>query len=165
MNVYFSTHIVLLWCLLICSLMGIFHEYFDDPMYYRFGPHPDFKLLGFTVDTYSKYFMIIVYTFINTYIRNINSDILKPWVTHNLENTNNESIVKRQLHNQLFFYEITFVSKIFFWVDWFIYMNMLLSQIDMILIEGIIDIIVSFYITHQYLKMKVVDENNLNLIN
>ena len=53
------------------------------------------------------------------------------------------------------------VSKIYFWFDWFIYMNMLLSQIDMILLESSVDVILSLYITSTYLRVKKTDENNL----
>ena len=46
------------------------------------------------------------------------------------------------------------VSKIYFWFDWFIYMNMLLSQIDMILLESSVDVILSLYIMY-YLWFKI----------
>jgi hypothetical protein len=160
MDIRSTTRLLLVWITLICALMGGFHKYFDDPVYYRFGPHYDFKILGLVVDNYAKYSIIVVYTFINSYMRILNRDVLTPWITHNLENTAYDVVIKRRSQRQMFFYEINLVSKIYFWFDWFIYMNMLFSQIDMIILESGSDILISIYITRQYLKMKIPDDSS-----
>ena len=161
MNIYFNTRAVFIWMIIICILFLIFNSEFKDPMFYRFGPQPDFKILGLVINNYYRYSLIVIYTFINTYIRTINRDILSPWIIHNLQNTSNDAINKRKCYKYIFFYEINMVSKIYFWFDWFIYMNMLLSQIDMILLESSVDVILSLYITSTYLRVKKTHENNL----
>jgi len=48
---------------------------------------------------------------------------------------------------------------IYNWFDFFMYMNILLSQIDMLLVEVFSDLIVNYFLTKYYLSLKQV--NNL----
>ena len=51
----------------------------------------------------------------------------------------------------MFAYEVTYVSTIYNWVDWYIYMNLLLAQVDMLLTEILADLIMSGLVTYYYL--------------
>jgi hypothetical protein len=48
--------------------------------------------------------------------------------------------------------EITSIVTIYQWFDWFIYMNMLLAQIDMVLVEIVADLFMSIGTTVYYIK-------------
>jgi hypothetical protein len=58
----------------------------------------------------------------------------------------------------MFAYESAFIITIYTWFDWFLYYNILLSQIDILLIEIVIDIIMAGLVTNYYLN------NNLFVI-
>ena len=55
-----------------------------------------------------------------------------------------------------FAYEITYVIIVYNWVDWYIYMNILLAQVDMLLIEITCDMIMSGVIARYYLNHKII---------
>jgi len=59
---------------------------------------------------------------------------------------------EKSIEIRTFAYEITCVTTIYAWFDWFIYINILLSQIDMVIIEIIADLIVSMLTTTYYLR-------------
>ena len=79
-------------------------------------------------DTAGKYFLVLLYSMINTCIRSARVNILSPWVTLN------ESKPLGTL-NRFHAYEITLVANLYTWVDWWISVSMLLSQVDLIVIE------------------------------
>ncbi len=47
-----------------------------------------------------------------------------------------------------------FFNYIYTWFDWFIYINLLLAQIDMIIIEALSEIIITNIITYKYISDK-----------
>jgi hypothetical protein len=72
-------------------------------------------------------------------------DVYKRQVVHDV------TINKNHL-SKILIHEIVVVNTIYTWVDWFIYINLLLSQLDMVLVEISTDIIVTFFITQNYLS-------------
>lgn len=133
-----------------------------DKKFYRFGPHDDFIILGFKIDNNSKYSIIIIYSILNTILRTFQHEILSPWLVNNiqdLEREQNEYIRK-------YAYEVTTVNTIYQWVDWVLYMNLLLSQIDMVIIEIIMNIIATNITTLWYLnnnRKKHINNSNPNI--
>lgn len=47
---------------------------------------------------------------------------------------------------------VGYVTTIYSWFDWFLNYNILLSQIDLLLIEICIDMIMSYILTTYYIK-------------
>ena len=62
----------------------------------------------------------------------------------------------------MFAYEVTYVSTIYNWVDWYIYMNLLLAQVDMLLTEILADLIMSGLVTYYYLGTNPVKNKTRN---
>jgi hypothetical protein len=81
-------------------------------------------------------------------IRTACHDLLLPWLTHRIQD---RTAFKPHGIAPLA-YEITMVTAVYFWMDWFIYLNILLSQIDMLLAEIIADLMVSVLVTRYYLN-------------
>ena len=52
-------------------------------------------------------------------------------------------------------YELSFVYTIFNWFDFFMYMNILMSQIDMLFVEIFADLIITFILTTHYVNYKL----------
>ena len=119
--------------------------------FYQFGPSENLVILGLVVDNYTLYCGIIFYSFFNTVIRNINNQVVCAWITLVVHNT---TISKDDIP-QLYIYEITLMSSIYTYIDWFIYLNLVFSQIDIILIEFAGELFITFIVTRMYLETSV----------
>ena len=118
--------------------------------YYRFGPSNNLKILGISIDTYPKYTCVLSYCVINSIMRSITHNILTPWMTNVIQDvTKNKD---KNIH--MFAYEVTYVISIYSWVDWYLYLNFLLSQVDIFLVEICVDLIMAGILTRYYLNKK-----------
>lgn len=147
---YIVCKTISLWMFIItCTLLGISkYATEDQKQFYRFGPNSDLKILGIYIDNGGKYFGIVVYCFINSMFRTLHQSILHAWLINNVQDESKE----KPTSIKKFAYEVTCVSTIYMWFDWFIYMNILLSQIDMVIIEICADLLMSIATTTYYLK-------------
>jgi hypothetical protein len=116
------------------------------------GPNPDFYILGICINNYSKYGAIVSFCFINSGMRAINGNVLHSWIINEIQDVKNKNIINTNKA-----YSLSFVSIIYNWFDFFMYMNILLSQIDMLLVEIFSDLFVNYFITRHYLHLKHVD--------
>jgi hypothetical protein len=116
--------------------------------FYQFGPSDNLIILGLVVDNYTLYIGIILYSFLNTVIRNTNNQVVCAWITLVVHNI---TIPKDNIP-QLYIYEITLMSAIYTYIDWFIYLNLVFSQIDIILIELAGELFITFMVTRMYLE-------------
>jgi hypothetical protein len=77
------------WISVISILLTYFvTHYSNNASFYRFGPQADLIILGFSIDTPEKYAGIVIYAIINTVIRNLDQNIITPWITLNVQNVN-----------------------------------------------------------------------------
>lgn len=144
------SRIVIIWIAIIAITISSLYNNMNEigVNYYRFGPHDNFLVIGIQINTPGKYFTVLLYCFINSLIRNTIHNILSPWLINNVQDIN---IVKsRQIRG--FAYEVTNVVTIYTWVDWYIYMNLLLAQVDLFLTEMFADVLMSALTTYYYLN-------------
>jgi len=170
------------WISVISILLTYFvTHYSNNASFYRFGPQADLVILGFSIDTPEKYAGIVIYAIINTVIRNLDQNIITPWITLNVQNVN-APLVPITHHTRRvpnvpnvqdieigivdisnceddhkyipLQYEISITNTIYSWFDWLIYIHMLLAQIDMFLIEVFTDILAICIVTRWYIKNK-----------
>ena len=147
------SRIIMVWMFIISILLisYILTIYSDDNKFYRFGPQPDLIILGFTIDTPEKYSLIVLYAIINTIIRNLDHNILFPWITLNVQNMNAQNTEINKISHK---FEISITNTVYSWFDWLIYIHMLLAQIDMFLLELTTDVIAIYFVTRWYIKNK-----------
>lgn len=119
-----------------------------DKKFYRLGPHDDFILMGFTINTGLKYFVVVMYSMFNTVVRTIQHEVLSPWLVNNVQDLERE----QSLSVRKYAYEVTTVNTLYQWVDWLLYMNILLSQIDMVLVEVAMNLVATNITTYMYIK-------------
>jgi hypothetical protein len=131
---------------IVCVGMGIGYNFFTAP--YRIGPNPSFIIFGVTIDTAQKYMMLCIYVIINIIIRNMNFNIISPWLIQNVQNTNVLHVPVAHA------YQIAVCFTLYGWIDSIIYINVILSQFDIILLEIVTDVIINMYITQMYLVNK-----------
>lgn len=172
------------WISVISILLTYFvTHYSNNASFYRFGPQADLVILGFSIDTPEKYAGIVIYAIINTVIRNLDQNIITPWITLNVQNVNAplvpiaahaariamDSDIEIGIAGVAYIrdceddhkyipiqYEISITNTIYSWFDWLIYIHMLLAQIDMFLIEVFTDILAICIVTRWYIKNKTV---------
>jgi hypothetical protein len=163
MKTLIVTRITTGWMTIITILMTIISiKSTNNTSFYRFGPQPDLIILGFTIDTPGKYALVVLYALINTAIRSMNHNIVTPWITLNVQNTNqsgtrNSNSNSNSNSNHREQYEICIFNTMYTWFDWLIYIHMLLAQADMVLIEMTTDVIATCIVTRWYIKSKQVN--------
>lgn len=147
---------IVILTILLSYIFANTEQFVGDTSFYRFGPNPELIILGITIDTPEKYGLIVLYAVINTVIRNLDHSIIAPWITLNVQNINaqpTEDTEKKDTNKQ---FEISIINTIYSWFDWLIYINMLLAQVDMFLLETITDVIAIYFVTRWYIKNRAI---------
>ena len=127
--------------------------------FYIFGPNNNLIIFGVHINSYTKYSIVIVYCFINSLIRSSYNDVLRSWLTNSIQDIK----IQKKPEITFFAYEVTYVTTIYNWFDWYIYMNILLAQVDMLIVEITSDLIMSGLITRYYLNYEMQDEKSKEL--
>jgi hypothetical protein len=76
---------------------------------------------------------------------------LIPWVTNSIQDITKP----KPINIHIFAYESAFIITIYTWFDWFLYYNILISQIDLLIIEISMDVIMAGIITNYYINYKI----------
>jgi hypothetical protein len=138
--------LILLWMFVTVFCLSGIH---DKDQIFRIGPNKDLLILHVHIDTYTKYTILVSFCFFNSIARALNHNIIQSWITNTIQDKqNNEHITYNKA------YEVTIISTIYIWFDFFMYMNILLSQIDMLLVEILADLLISCSLTRYYLYKK-----------
>jgi len=112
------------------------------------GPNPELVILQIPINTPAKYIGVITICFSNSIFRSLKNNILQSWIINHLQDEQSTEYI------DWFSYEISCVNTIYAWFDWFLYMHILLSQIDLFLVEVSADIMMTLLITNYYLGKK-----------
>ncbi len=161
------SYLFIIWILIIITILTLLltHEKDQSKLkFYKFGPSDGLIIMGIIINTPFKYFLIVLLSFINSSVRAISHNYINPWIINNIQD---EKTNKSKL-NKTVVYQISIINTIYTWIDWLLYMNILLAQIDMLLYEIISDIIVGCLFNRYYMKTKTIklnnDENDDNLL-
>lgn len=159
LELYFS-RIILVW--MFATTSALFYVIQDDNAKFNIGPNPNFFILNVCIDTPAKYITIVSFCFINSAFRTSNHTILQSWITNTVQNKQC-ALTLVPSHS----YEISFISTIYNWFDFFMYMNILMAQFDMLLVEIVSDLLITFFVTRYYLsenkknRIKIFDQEPL----
>ena len=138
--------LIAIWMCAIIGLLGIIAS--DNPIFH-IGPNETLQIFNIAINTNSRYIAVVSFCFVNSGIRTLNHNILQPWIINVIQDKTNMTPIS---YNQS--YELSFVYTIYNWFDFFMYMNILITQIDMLVIEIVIDLIMTYISTSYYLKVK-----------
>ena len=150
------SRVVMLWVMMIFFTIGLLYNKMNEEalLFYNFGPSDNLLVFGLNIDTYPKYTVIVFYCFLNSLVRTSSKDILQAYLTNSVQDVTKE----KSKNIQCFAYEVTYVLSIYGWIDWYIYMNLLLVQVDMLIIEITSDLLMSLLTTRYYLRHKLKDK-------
>ena len=140
--------ILLAWITLLMTFIAIM-SYNDTNVQPNIGPSDSLIIFGTPINTNKKYAGVVVLCIFNSAIRTMNSNIIHAWVINNVQDTKIYFKV-----NTYHAYEITGIHAVYSFVDWYFYMNIILSQVDLFLIEMSVDFIMAILTTRYYLKIK-----------
>jgi len=159
------SNVIIFWISGISLLLGysiytIVNPNSEQYKIYHIGPNPNLYILGFCVDNYYKYTSIVAFCFINSIIRTLNQQILQSWISNQVQDVS--KIITVSYNDAL---KIQMVTTIYTWFDYFMYINILLTQVDMFMIELVANIIKNIFVTNYYFnynKNKFTNNNKYN---
>jgi hypothetical protein len=131
----------------------------EKSKFFQAGPNPDFYIIGIHINTFPKYSAITAFCLINSIVRTFNNELLKPFIINKIQDKSKPLDIAA--YNT---YEITTVSCLYVWFDFFMYINVSLSQIDMFLIETIADLIITGVLTTYYIRVNRGELSTYNLV-
>jgi len=138
-----TSRIISIWMLTMISLLFLTTVKNTFPI----GPNPDLFILHIPIDTTSKYMAVVSFCFCNSVFRSLHHNILQSYIINAIQNIQEKIPVP-------YSYEISCVSTMYTWFDFFMYMHILMSQIDLFLVEVSADIIMTIMITKYYVDKK-----------
>ena len=143
------SRILLSWLFILTTLIALM-SYNDKNVKLTIGPSDSLIIFGATINTTKKYVAVVLLCIFNSAIRTMNSNIIHPWVINNVQDT--KIYFKVNVYHA---YEITAIHAVYGFVDWYFYMNIILSQIDLFMVEMVVDLIMAMLTTKYYLYIKM----------
>jgi hypothetical protein len=141
------------WLCIILAILGFaFHNHADtdddSTTFFSFGPNENLYVLNIPIHTWLRYGCVILYTVCSTLFRTLHSEVLSPWIVNSVQ-TSDAKAPYVQTHAL----SIITVSVIFTWLDWFMSLKILLSQLDFLLVEVAGNLVVTLYTTKHYTRL------------
>lgn len=141
-----------IWTILSAMMFGaIMLE--DGSHFLSFGPNPETVLFGSKLDSWTKWWVVAVYTFVSTAIAAFSSDAVVPWITNTIQDHKTRYIPYAPWMCITIIQVFTIYAVIMSVIGLFV----ALSQIDFMLIRLLADLIVNHVTTIWFLRGKVVD--------
>ena len=133
------------------SLVFAFHfgEQQKDNTFFCVGPSDSLSLLGVPNHTWVRYNAVVLYTLCSTCFRTLHSEVLSPWIVTRVQTTDAKS--EYTLTHARF---VVVISVVFTWLDWFMYLNILLTQLDFLLVEVVGNLAVTLYTTAHFVHVQ-----------
>lgn len=140
-----------LWLLLVVVMfyeIGILNGKFMTP-----GPSNDTIFMGAVINTWYKYSLVAIFTFVNTCVNDFMSDAISPWIINTITDHKSKYIPYPK-------WVCISISQM-----WSVYCNIMgifnvflaLTQIDFVVIRTIADLCMSMYTNLKFLRHKVHD--------
>ena len=148
--------LITVWIGIIVAITSVIASQDNTIAIFQIGPNEQLIIFGIVIDSLAKYTAVVAFCFLNSGIRTLNHNILQPYIINVIQDTSNTTAITYQKS-----YALSFVYTIYNWLDFFMYMNILMSQIDMLFVEIAADLIINFVLTTNYVKMKHVMKRNI----
>ena len=146
------TVFIALWSILCCVVfVGIMLA--DESPFLNFGPSTQTKLFGVLLDSWSKWWLVAIYTFVSTAIAAFASDSVVPWITNTIQDHKTKYIPYHKVTCLLIIQTFTFYGVTQSVIGLFV----ALTQVDFMLIRLFADVIVNHFTTFWFLQYKIVD--------
>ena len=145
---------LLLWTVLSSTVFCVIMIQ-DKSNFLSFGPNEHNKLLGVALDSWVKWWITAIYTFISTAIAAFAGDSLWPFITNTIQDHKTIFIP----YSKIMCLAIIQIFTIYGVIMSVIGMFVALTQVDFMLIRILADLLVNQYTTYWFLRGKRVDAN------
>jgi len=125
----------------------------DGSSFLSFGPNPETVLFGSKLDSWTKWWLVSIYTFISTAIAAFSSDAVVPWITNTIQDHKTRYIPYPPWMCILIIQVFTIYAVIMSVIGLFV----ALSQIDFMLIRLAADLFINHVTTLWFLRGKIVN--------
>lgn len=142
------TKYLFIWIVSVTGFIIYINRDSQNP-FFNLGPNSNLKIFYISIDNGYKYTLVACYTLVSTVIRTLQQEIVSPWIIQSIQNEKEKTESIRKIA-----YQVVIVDGIYKWFDWFMYMNILLTQIDMMLIEVVGNLVISYITTYYYVQPK-----------
>lgn len=142
------TKYLFIWIVSVTGFIIYLNRDSQNP-FFKIGPNSNLKIFYILIDNGYKYTLVVSYTLASTVIRTLQQEIISPWIIQSIQNETEKTESIRKIA-----YQVVIVDGIYKWFDWFMYMNILLTQIDMMLIEVVGNLVISYITTYYYVQPK-----------
>ena len=152
---------LLAWAAICSLIIALFVTFLPDSgttKFFSFGPREDLVILDMRINTPWRYSVVILYTIVSTLARTVLQEVVSPWIIQQVQNEK-----PKDAYTHRYAQEVAFGEVVYRWFDWFMYMHILLAQIDMMIVELVGNLIAVFYTTRMYLKENKEPERELLL--
>ena len=139
------SRVMLIWMYIVVGTLSLN----NDHKFMNIGPNDTLIIMNKPINTMSTYMGIVCISIINSSFRTINNNIISSWIINSVQDITNKDKL-----NKLYAYEISITHTIYTWVDFFLYMNIILNQVDFFVIQIITECISTIIITNYYVKQK-----------
>jgi len=143
---------LMLWTLISCSVF-CFIMIKDGSNFLTVGPNASNQLLGVKMDTWFKWWVTAIYTFVSTAIAAFSSDALCPFFTNVIEDHKTKYIPYSKFTCLMIVQCFTIYGVIMSVIGMFV----ALTQVDFMLIRIAADLVVNAHTTYYFLRNKEVD--------
>ena len=139
---------------IVTATMFIFSS---DSMYFRWGPHPDFVIISVMIDTYSKYYILLLLIAFLKITKVLIEEIGMPVLSFSIYNPD-KKVITEFTKNQLQFYgnAMYFVSSIRSVFE----IMVTITQIDIALISVVFSELASIFTIRMLLNEKEFTKNS-----
>lgn len=128
----------------------------SETRFFAVGPRDDLVILDIKINTFGRYAVVIMYTVISTVARTVLQEIVGPWLIQSVQNDK-----PKDEYTKKWAQEVAFGECVYRWFDWFMYMHILMAQVDMMVVELIGNLVAVFYTTRMYMRPKPVEAEEL----
>jgi hypothetical protein len=118
----------------------------SETKFFTFGPRDELVILDIKINTPWRYSVVVMYTIFSTIARTVLQEVVSPWLIQSVQNDKPKDEYTRRYAQ-----EVAIGEVIYRWFDWFMYMNILLAQVDMMLIELVGNMLAVIYTTRMYM--------------
>lgn len=132
-----------LFAIALCLIYFINRHH--DSTFFAFGPSDSLLVLEIPINTYAKYSTILAYIIANNFIRELQEAIIAPFLINTIQTFEPKGHIRERYAMQM----VT-VSTIYKWIDWFVSLQMILSQVDLLLVEIVSACLYSACTNHLY---------------
>ena len=147
-----QTSTIMMGWLLIVMFFYNQSEPSEGSSFLQFGPHENTVIMGVYIDTWHKWGLVMIFTFINTCMNEFFSNSLDPWILNTIQDDKTKTIPYSKGMCML----LTQLYNVYCHLMSVVGISLLLSQVDVLAVRIIADVLVSTFAIKRFLRDKAV---------